>query len=797
MNILGSYNWMKEYLKTDLAPEVFGREISLRSASVEAMHDLAAQYDHMVIGVVDSIETHPKADRLKLVKTNVGDKVLTIVCGGSNVREGQKVVVALPGSRVRWHGEGELITLEPAVIRGIASEGMICAPGEIGFEKAPCVEGGIWDLTDICDAPAGTAVAKALGLEDILFDLEVTTNRPDSMSIIGLAREAAACGLGEFTWKPSAPVQSAASASMPLSVSVESSDLCPRYMAVALNDVKVGPSPLWLQVRLLLAGHRPINNVVDVTNYILHEYGQPLHAFDYDKVAEGAITVRTAKKGEVLKALDGKEYKLTATQLVIADGNGPLAVAGVMGGEVSGTYATTTRIVLEAATFDGASVRRTARDLNLYSDAQSMFEKGLSTESLPAALARAVELLKDLAGAMVASEVVDVQAEPYTSKTFTLDPLRVNQLLGVEIAEKEQVTILETLGFVCEKNGATYTVTVPYYRDHDIEENVDLVEEIARVYGYHNVPSRMPDGRLPTRVQDPHLFFEESWKSQLVALGYTEFFSNSLVSASDLERVNVDPANAVAIHNPLTADLTHMRTTLVASLLKGVELNQAHHRQGKVFEISRVYTPRKGDLPLETTDVLLAQFGYADAFTAFRELQGVLQDLLVHGGAFARLERLEKHDLLHGTRAARIFIGDLEVGFAGEVKEEVRTRFGVDVPVFVAVLHTQDLMPTLHVTRSYTAEPAFPSVQRDMSLLLNADAEFVALEEAIHAVDLRVRAVRFVEQYVGKGIPEGKKSVTLGITLRDDAATLEGAAIETIMGDIQKKLETEFGAQIR
>ena len=716
MNILASYNWIKEYLKTDLSAEDFARELSLRSMSVEKIDKLGEKFDKMVVGVIKEIKPHPNANKLQVTVTDIGGKTVEIVCGGVNIAVGQKVVVALPGSKVRWHGEGELIELSETEIRGVKSTGMICAAVEIGFDKIPAGDHEIWDISAITDTSAGTPIAQALKLDDTIFDIEITTNRPDCMGIIGLAREGAAAVNGEFVLRDSEPPLPLPTSSTP-SVTIESK-LCPRYMAATVKGVKVGPSPWWLQEKLLMAGHRPINNIVDITNYVLHEFGQPLHAFDADKIRGGQIVVRDAKKGEMLKALDGKEYKLSKKNLVIADAEGPMAVAGVMGGLDSGTTEETTSVVFEAATFDAVSVRRTARDLNLYSDSQLVFEKGLSTEALPAALARAVELAEQIAGGSLEG-ITDVKRTEYKPQKYSTTTKKIRERIGVNIPDEQIVLILQKLGFVLEVNGIKISATVPYWRDHDIEAEVDLTEEVARIYGYHLMPSVLPALVATGAKDDASITWESRLKRFLAASGYTEFFGLSLVDAKDLERYGISPDSAVKILNPLSEDLAYMRPSLVPSMLRSIERNQANVRHAHVFELSRVYiaggkggevgedgngtgqTLSAGEgsrasvtLPSEELRLIVAKYGFNDAEEAFMTLKGTLEALGRETGITFHLNRLSDSEKWHPSRSAQVFIDQgperIEVGTFGQVAYAFTSAFGVEEPVFMIEHETGD-----------------------------------------------------------------------------------------------------------
>ncbi len=795
MNILASYKWIKEFTPTDRSPKGFAREMSLKSMSIEKIEDLASKYENVVIGIVREVRAHPGADKLKLCVVDIGGREVMIVCGGVNVAQGMRVVVALPGAKVRWHGEGELVELAVTKIRGEESFGMICAPNELGFEKAPCVDHGIWDVTELLSAPAGTPFAEAFDLHDTLFEIEVTTNRPDAMNIVGLAREAGAV-LGESFNAPMIPEIPSPSASLPLSVSVQDSVTCPRYMAVVIDGVKVGPSPAWLQQRILLSGHRPINNIVDITNYVLHELGQPLHAFDYDLLEGNEIIVRRAKDGEKMTALDGKEYTLTGETLVIADKTKPSAIAGVMGGANSGVSEKTTRIVFEAANFLPVPVRKTSRALNLFSDSQSMYEKGLSTEALPLALARAVELTLEIAGGAVASPVIDERAGAYKPLVFPFSPDRARAMLGIPLETQEMLRALTALGFDPRGSGDSYLVTVPYFRDHDIEHSVDFTEEIARMYGYGNLPSVLPNSAPPSKGHDRTLLLEDDVKSLLQMAGYTEVFSYSFTSEAVMAKYDLPVESAVAIYNPLLVELSHMRTSLIPSVLTAVVENQAREKAGMIFELSRVYEKRAGDLPNEKTHLCVARFNEAGNDDGFFALKGLVEELAQRFGLTFTFVR-ETNEKWHRTRSASILIDGAQVGTLGEVAGVYQARFGIDAPVLLLSLDLEALFPKMKLTRRYVPEPLFQDARRDLSLLVLRETAFVDLSTTIKSASQLVESVGFVEEYKGDGVPEGKKSVTLSLTLRAADRTLTSEEVEGEMTKITGAVTTAFNATIR
>lgn len=797
MDILASYKWLKEYVKTDLAPDAFAREVSLRSMSVEKVEDIGERFAHIVVGLVNEVRPHPNADRLRVVTVNIGAEMTEIVCGGTNVVTGMKVCVGLPGARVRWHGEGDLITLEETEIRGVKSVGMICASSEVGFAALETGEKEIWDLTHLTDAKAGTPLAEALGIDDTLFTVEITTNRPDAKGIVGLAREAAAATGAKFDGsklETVVPIGTGVANAIPFSVAIDDTARCLRQMALVIDDVTVAPSPWWMQSRLLLAGIRPINNIVDITNYVMLECAQPLHAFDYRALEGGEIRVRAGKAGEKLMALNGKEYDVEGV-LVLADSVKALDVAGIMGGEHTGTTAVTKTVVLSASAFDPVAIRRTARALNLQSDAQLLFEKGLSTEAPPSALARAAELVLQLAGGRVSSAVCNERVSAYQPLVYTLRPEKVRERIGVAVDDVRIATILTSLGFTVDQSTSPWSVTVPTWRDHDIEGEVDLTEEVARIYGYHEMPSVLPTGAPPMTIEDVTLTWERWMKRVLAAAGYDEFFSYSFTSADDMTRYGEDPSKAYALLNPLSADHSHMRTSLVPSVLRAIEANQAHEPAARWFELARVYTHREGSLPDERMQVVFGEYGYDDAEGAFMRTKGVLEALAAKTGITFTFVRDESDARWHPTRSAVVQRNGQAVGFIGEVAAATQSAFGVDRRVMAATLDLELLFPHMHLTHRYIPVSEYPAITRDISILLDEQKAFDEIVSAVRGG--MVVDVRLADIYRGNGVPEGKKSMTLSLTMQASDRTLTSEEAQSALDNAGKMLETRFGGILR
>lgn len=799
MNILASFNWIKEYVAAKESAESFARKLSACGPSVERLYPQAEAYANMVVGRVTEVKPHPQADKLRLATVDLGDRQITVVCGGVNLAPEMRVAVALVGAMVRWHGQGDLIRLEPATIRGVASEGMICAADEIGLGQAfPHAEKEIMDLS-WCKAKPGTPLAKALDLEDTVFDIEVTTNRVDAFSTIGLAREAAAVLDAKFSWKEPVLPSPARSASRPaLTVKNRAEKLCTRYLAATMENVQVGPSPWWLKKRLIQAGIRPVSSVVDITNYVMLEYGQPLHAFDYEKLRGQSLIIRKAEAGEKILALDGRTYEFEAGQLVIADGERPVAVAGVMGGEETGVTEATHTVVFEAATFDPVHVRRTARALNLHSDSSLRFEKGLPEELAPLALARAVELCEKVACGRVARETVDLWPTPPRKAKFTFRPEKAEELIGVCIPRPLMVRILKSLGFQVVKGEAKqprYEVTVPYWRVRDIEGERDFAEEIARIYGYQNVPSIMPEGPIPENLPDAVLAAEEKARRFLAGAGFTEMLTYSMVSRDLMTKAGEVPEAAVRIANPLSNDFEFMRVSLHPGLLAAIRDNQGLRGAGRVFETGRAYLRRDGDLPEEKPRLLVAVWGAGDDDSLFREAKGALE-------AYAHAQGLRDYGLArcaddafwHPGRAVTVTAGQRVLGTVGEIHPAVRQAFGLDVRVALVELDFEAVIAVAVGGRQYVPVPAFPPVLRDLAVVVPERVEYAALETTARAASPLLAQLDLFDVYRGAGVADGHKSVAVHLTFLEPTRTLTAEEADAATEAVVAALTKNFGA---
>lgn len=818
MNSLVSYDWLKEYVDLKgVTPEEFARRMSLSGPAVEKVHPQGADLENVVVGHVLEVKPHPNADKLKIAVVDVGAQFIapkkkgvmnhaptpvTIVCGGTNLKKNQWVAVAKIGARVRWHGEGDLVALQPIAIRGVNSDGMICAANEIGlFDAFPHAEREILDLGEALPEmklKAGTPLADALGLStDVVMDVEVTSNRVDAMGMAGMAREAAAILKKTFTYKAAKAVKSPAHAKVAVKISAKKH--CPRYMAAKIEGVAVGPSPWWLKRRLISAGLRPINNIVDISNVVMLELAQPIHAFDAAMV-EGGIDVRLARVKEKIKALDGKEYQLDDSILVIADAKKSLAIAGVMGGELSGVVSNTKDVIIEVATFDPVTIRRGARKLNLQSDAQLRFEKGLSTESCPVAMARAIELITELAGGKLVA-VADVGDTKYKPLKFSITSDEVNATIGVTLSRKEMTDVLRRLGFHVSMSGKKLTATIPWWRDHDIESGCDLVEEIARVVGYANIPGTVPFGLAP-RPMDPELVWEKNIRDISKGAGLTEVYTYSFVSTDLLAKANYDAAKMLHVQNPLSADFEVMRTTLLPSLLAVAAENQERFGEQRLFEVANVYYP-KGvgsrasgvDLPDEQLELAALFIGMDDAW---RVAKGYVEHVLVEMGiADISWRRLSTDSFWHPGRTVQAFHrGDL-VATVGELSPKIAQNFKLEKRVALVDLPLEKMIPFATASKSYAPLPEFPVAKRDLAIIVDARVEYDDVAREITRVNPLVSSVDWFDTYRGKNLPDGKKSVAMHLEFSAPDRTLELKDVEALMENIALALKEKFKAEIR
>lgn len=805
MNLLVSHQWLKEFVASDLPAEEFARRVSLCGPAIERMHAAGHGLEGIVVGRISEIRPHPNADKLRVTLVDVGKELLEIVCGGSNLAIGQAVAVATIGSQVRWHGEGEPIVLAEAEIRGVKSFGMIAAANELGLgEVFPHAEREILDLGFLEKTEPGTPLADALGLHDMIFDIEVTTNRPDALSTVGMAREAATILGVPFEHKQlaarTAPLKAPAKDALPLDIAVEATDQCSRYQAVVVHGVQVGPSPWWIRRRLAQAGIRSVSNVVDITNYVMLELGHPLHAFNYHALEQSRIVVRRAKPGEQLLGLDEVEYAFTGGELIIADAKKPVAIAGIMGGAASGITPDTTTVVLEAAAFDPVTVRRTARGLHVQSESSLRFEKGLSAEATTGALARATRLLVEVCGAKIASQVRDERSTTAPAKRYPFRPAKAAELIGVAIPAAKQITILKSLGFGVTGRGAMLEATVPWWREHDIESERDLTEEVARIWGYHNLPSELPPGLPPLKPEDPHFAVEDRLRDVLKGVGCTEIMSYSMISEDLLRASYMHDTPAVALQNPLTQELALLRTDLLPSMLKVISENHDGQSAGALFEVANVYLPREDALPTESARCLIAVYGPAAQGESFFRVKGMVEHLLgesVSGWEFdASAQASAYPKASHPGRRIAVRAGDESLGYVAEIHPDVLRGFGINTRVAVASLNIEQMVRVPRQMR-YTPPPPFPAVKRDVAFFVDRRVTHAQLLSVMNRAHPLVADVVLFDVFMGKDVPADKKSVAYHVQYRSADHTLTSDEAEAAHQALVDSLEKKFKAEVR
>jgi phenylalanyl-tRNA synthetase beta chain len=800
-----SVNWLRNYvnLPDQNDWQAFGDLLTVRTAEVEEVANLAGSYDKMVIGQIESIRPHSNADKLKVTMTKVGSETLQIVCGASNIFEGQKVAVALVGAKVRWHGEGDLVELQPAKIRGEESFGMICAASEIGLKDEV---DGIMDLSHLKAAP-GTPLAVALEKNDIIIDIEnkTLTHRPDLWGHYGMAREIAA-----ITGEKLKPVEvfNDYHQDLPeiIKVQVKDPDLCPRYLTVTIDNIKVGPSPEWLRTALENTGNRSINNIVDATNFVMLELGNPLHAFDTAAIKDRLI-IRRAKKGEVIETLDQEKKELDSDILIIADAEKPLAIAGIKGGLHSGITDRTTRITLEAANFNPVNNRKSSVKLGIRTEAVQRFEKDLDPLLAEQAMDRLVKIILDLCPeAKVISKKQDISKFRYKPRRIKLDLAKASSKIGIDIDALTATDLLEKLEFKVTPGKKQLTVEVPSFRaTKDINHEADLVEEIARLYGYEKIPSVVPE--LHVRPA-PRLHTERREKYDVrnilsLELGMNETMNYSFYSKKTLENCGLDESVHMKIRNYLSEEQTHLRVSLIPNLLYNVSQNLKNFGQMRLYEIGRTYKFINSYFPLEEKNVaglivLDRKSGKAPFYEAKTAVEILLRRLNISSLKYRRAE--SANPLAHPAKHAAWFDfkSQQEIIQIFELHPEVAQNFGLEkYPVACFTVNYSLLHHLDRAERRYRPIPKFPSIQFDISMMVEADREVASFEKAIRAADSSlISQVKLFDFYQGGNIPVGKKSLAYQITLQAADRTLTDQEMKQIQESIFTNLKKE-GAEIR
>jgi phenylalanyl-tRNA synthetase beta chain len=815
-----SLKWLRDYVDVKIAPEELAERLTMAGLEVKGTQTIGGTWDNVVIGEVIALNPHPNADRLKLATVDLGTVQVTTVCGAPNISLGQRVPFAHIGAQLIDAHTEEAILLKPAKIRGVVSEGMVCSEKELGISDS---HEGILVLPP--EAPIGAPLGAYLG--DAIFDLDVTPNRPDCLSVIGIAREIAALTGEPLRLPPIHYEELEDSIDCFASVDIAESDLCPRYCASLITGIKIAPSPSWLQQHLNSCGMRPINNVVDVTNYVMLEYGQPLHAFDYHKLKGRQIIVRRAGNGETITTLDGTRRALNPDILVIADKEEAVAVAGIMGGLDSEVTDKTDTILLESANFNQATIRRGCGHLQFQSEASIRFDKGLNSELPLLPLKRATQLLLELAGGRAVKGIIDVYPGKSEPKLISLTAREVKRLSGLKVNIDEILKVLKALGFECQEgdSGSQMSVSAPYWRS-DIKCSADLVEEVVRIIGYEKIPitrlgSPLPrqESRLSLPAQRSNL--KDKLRNILTGFGFQEILTYSLVSLEKLQKLSpklelkIPP---LKVANPMTREQEFLRTSLRAGLLATLAHNQKFEQAGiRLFEIGKIFLPQhphviaseakqsqeERELPQEK-ETFCAVLSGARAELSwqadkepldFFDAKGVVENILNQVGLKASFDIGDDETLFPG-RGASIIVEDDRIGILGELHPKVAQAFELSGVACLIEIDLEKLLTKITGIKEYQSIPRFPSVTRDIALVIDEQVSYQTVENIIQSFPL-VTKITLFDLYRGEQIAEGKKSFAIRIVYQSPSHTLTDEEVDQTQEQMLARLHQELGATLR
>lgn len=793
-----SMKWLSDYIKKDITTAEFCSGMTMSGSKVECFETEGSEIKNVVVGKLLSVVPHENSDHLVVCQVDVGQgEPIQIVTGAPNVSAGDIVPVALVGAELPGG-----IKIKKGKLRGVESCGMLCSLGELGLTTHDfpyAIADGIFLIEEECEI--GQDIHEAIGLNDTSVEFEITSNRPDCLSVVGLAREAAVTFDTELCLEEPSFKGVEDDINKYLKVDIENETLCPRYAAGIVKNVKIGPSPRWMRERLRASGVRPINNLVDITNYVMLEYGQPMHAFDLRYVKDSHIIVRNAKDGEEITTLDGQERKLSSEMLVIADSEKPIAVAGVMGGEYSGIMDDTTTVVFESAYFEPVQIRRTAKKLGMRTDASARYEKGLDAEGCLRSLTRALQLVEELGAGEPVTTHIDVVKNIKPRNEIPFDPAWINGFLGTDISEEEMIKTLNGLGIEV-KDGKCIS---PSFRI-DLERPADIAEEVARIYGYNNIPSTVLTGAA-NAILTPEQKYLRTIENTMVSLGCCGILTYSFTSPKCFDKIGL-PADSklrdtITIMNPLGEDTSIMRTTTLPSMLDILSGNYKNRNASvKLFEIGKEYIPtEEGKLPNEPTRLTIGMYG--DNIDFF-DMKGTIDALLAEAGIYdceyvrcSESNEFEETCALHPGRSAVILCKGQAIGYLGEIHPAVQETYGFGTRVYAAKLNINEMMPLSVTEITYQPSPKFPAITRDLSLLCEDSLPVGTMEKAIkNAVGKILEKVTLFDVYKGKQIAEGMKSVSFSISMRSHEGTLTDEQADAAMKRVLKSLG-DLGASLR
>lgn len=800
-------SWIKAYVP-DLSctDQEYCDAMTLTGTKVEGFERLDKNLEKIVVGQIEKIERHPDADKLIICQVNIGSKVIQIVTGAPNVSEGDKVPVVLVGGKVAGGHDGSPlpengIVIKEGKLRGIPSYGMMCSIEELGssrefYPEAP--ENGIYIFPT--DTKVGQDAIEVLGLHDTVFEYEITSNRVDCYSVIGIAREAALT----FGKKFIAPVPTIKNTTdnvdKYISVEVKDQDLCPRYCARICKNIKLGPSPKWMQRRLAAAGIRPINNLVDITNYVMNEYGQPMHAYNYDTIAGRKIIVRRAQNGEVFRTLDGQERPLDSEVLMICDGEKEIGVAGIMGGENSMITDDVNTVLFEAATFNGPNIRKSAKRIGLRTDASGIFEKGLDPYNAEVAINRACQLIEELGCGEVVSGIVDVKLPLKENTKIELDIDRINNLLGTSLSKEKILGFLKAEELVYDEK--TNLLIIPTFRQ-DLLGIADIAEEVARFYGYDKIPTTLPSGEATTGKLSFKLRIEQKAREIAEFCGFSQGMSYSFESPKVFDKLLIPEEdslrNAISISNPLGEDFSIMRTISLNGMLTSLSTNYNRRNQNvRLYELGNIYIANElplKELPDERMQFTLGMYGDGDFF----HMKGVVEEFFDSLGMFKRVDYVPNANkcYLHPGRQALINYDGFTLGYLGEVHPQVLDNYNIGTKAYVAVLDIPLILPLATFERKYEGIAKYPAVSRDISMTVSKDILIGQIESVIEQRGGKIlESYKLFDVYEGSQVKEGYKSVAFTISFRAKDRTLEESDVTTAMKKILNGLES-LGAELR
>lgn len=801
-----SLSWIKSYVPDlDATAQEYRDAMTLSGSKVEGYVQLDADLDKILIGQIKKIEQHPDADKLVICQVDVGTETVQIVTGAPNAFEGAKVPVVLDGGRVAGGHDGKMteggIKIKKGKLRGIESFGMMCSIEELGSSKAfypEAPEDGLYIFPE--DAPVGGSAVKALGLEDVVVEYEITSNRVDCFSVIGIAREAAATFGKPFSYPVVAETGNTQSVDDFIKVTIEDTQLCPRYTARVVKNVKIGPSPEWMRHRLAAHGIRPINNIVDITNYVMEEFGQPMHAYDLDTIAGNEIRVRRAAAGDTFVTLDGQKRILDDSILMICDGEKPVGLAGIMGGENSMITENVSDILFEAACFDGTNIRLSSKKVGLRTDASSKFEKGLDPNNAMEAMNRACQLIEELGAGEVIGGAIDCYGKVRTGNSVPFHPGRINKLLGTDIPETEMLTYFEKIGLSYDE--AKSEILVPSWRQ-DLVREADMAEEVARFYGYDNIPSTLPSGEATTGKLTFKLRVEAIAREVAQFNGFSQGMSYSFESPKVFDKLRLpkDSAlrEAVTISNPLGEDYSIMRTVPLNGMLTSLSFNyNRRNKDVRLYELGNVYLPKQipvTELPDERMQFTLGMYGDGDFYT----MKGVAESFLEKAGLTGKItyDPNSGFPFLHPGRQANLIYDGTVLGYLGELHPETADSYEIKERVYIAVIDMPEIVERADFARKFEGIAKYPSVNRDLSMVVPKSVLAGQIEQIFEQRGgNNLESFRLFDIYEGEQIKKGYKSLAYTLTFRAKDRTLEENDITAVMKKIMHGLEG-LGIELR